>query len=106
MTIGRNRNTSPTATVSGGITLNSSSSTTIAVANTNRVFLHVSNNDNAIGFWLKLQPASVDDDMKGIFISSKVGAIPFWEMPTDNIYTGELCAITEAGTFEIFITEY
>ena len=106
MTIGRNRNVNETAVLSGPITINSSTSTVVVVANTNRIFLHISNNDNAIGFWLKLQAASVDDEMNGIFISSKVGSIPFWEMPADNIYTGEISAIAESGTFDIFVTEY
>jgi len=51
---------------------------------------------------LKLQAASVDNNAKGIFI----GRDSYWEMPADNIYTGEISAIAVSGTPSVNVTSY
>jgi len=104
--IGRNVNVTDTAVVASGVALNTSTSTTISVANAERIVLHVSNDSNANGFWLKMQAASVDDDKKGIFITGKVQSNASWTMPPDNIYTGEISAIADADGPCAFVTEY
>ena len=81
------------------IEINSTTSTIISVANETRLFFHVSNDQNAIGFWLKQKPASIDNEKDGIFISGKVGANPFWEMPIEK-YTGEISAIAELNKLD------
>jgi len=105
-TIGRNRNVNDTATISDAITLNNTTSTVIAVANPNRTFFYVTNNGAADAIWIKLQAASVDNDAKGIWIQKKEVSESFWQMPDDNIYTGEISAIAESNNPEIFVTEY
>jgi len=101
LTIGRNTNTNDTAFVGGGITLNSSTTTTISTADANRIFFAVST-DSSLAFWLKLQAASVDDDKDGLFMP----ACAYWEMPTDNVYTGEISAIADSGSPKVYVTEY
>ncbi len=98
------RNTNEAATVSTGIALNATTSTVIAAANPNRIFFSANNNDSVQAAWLKLQAASADDDKKGIFLPKK-GGLP-WDMPTDNIYTGEISAVADAGTPVVYFTEY
>ncbi len=109
LTKGRNTNANDKAEVTV-VTLNSTTSVVLAQANPNRVFFRADNNGNNNGVWLKLQPASLDDDKKGIYLSKNIpseapGEV-CWEMPTDNVYTGEICAIAAADSPDIYITEY
>lgn len=105
--IGRTRNFNDTAIVSSAISLNDTTSTTLSVAKSNRIFWAISI-PHALGpglsveIWLKLQSASTDNDKKGINLSSG----DYWEMPMDNTYTGEISAITTSGTEDVFITKY
>lgn len=97
----RTRNTNDTATLSGAIALNNTTSATIAPANTNRMFFHFSNPGNK-DVWLKLQAASVDNDKKGIWVPKGKS----WEMSPDEKYPGEISAITNVGTTSVYYTEY
>ena len=99
--IGRNINTHDTAVLSAAIALNSSTSTTVQASNDDRLFFSFSNADNR-DVWLKLQAATTDNDMKGIFVPRN----GYWEMPTDNTYTGEISAIAVSGTPDVYTTEY
>ena len=90
--IGRNFNQNSDATLSDAITANSSTSVTAQAANDGRFFFAISVPDER-GVWLKFQAASVDDDKKGIFVP----AHSYWEMTTDNIYTGEISVIVDTG---------
>jgi len=101
-TIGRNSNTTDSATLPGAFTVTASTSLKIADANTDRIFFCVNNNNASDGLWIKLQAASVDNTKKGIFIPSKGS----WQMPTDNVYTGEISAIGDNTDTETYITEY
>lgn len=75
-------------------TLNAMTSTTICPANKDRRFFCVDNNFNTQGVWVKLQPASEDDDQKGIFLQSlPLRGFTVWEMPQAAIYTGEISAM-------------
>jgi len=95
------------ATVSSGITLNSSTSTVISVANAGRSFFHADGNFNDKASWIKLQAASVDNVKKGIFLNEKEKGVTFWEMPaTKKVYTGEISAIADSGNPVIYVTEY
>lgn len=105
----RFRNISSVATLSDAIVLNNTTSTKIADANPNRMFFHVSidgiTGNNAI--WIKLQAPGIDAHKKGIWIGKQ--AIIFkldWEMPSDNVYIGEISAIADSGSPEVFVTEY
>ena len=103
---GRNANVNDTATVADGITLNATTSTVIAAANADRIFFHVDNNFSDKAVWIKLQAASVDNDDKGIFLNEKEKGVTHWEMPPDNIYTGEISAIADDGNPTVYVTEY
>ena len=104
--IGRNRNTNDEADVPDPIVLNITTSVVIAAANPKRTFIRIDNDSNDHGVWVKLQAASVDNTMKGIYLSKKQFGVTFWEMGFDNIYTGEICAVSETGTPQVYITEY
>lgn len=104
--IGRNSNTTDTATVSAGVTLNSTTSTKIADANSRRCLISITNGGSTNGVWLKLQPTSTDDDKKGIWLTPKTGSHLCWENPPDNIYTGEICAIADVDSPSVYVTEY
>jgi len=108
MTLRRERtiNTNDEATVTA-IPLNSSTSTVIAAANLGRVFFHVNNGvepDKAC--WIKLHAASVDDTKHGIVVHEGQKGVGGWEMPTDNIYTGEISAIAQDTPCTVYVTEY
>jgi len=98
--IGRTQNTATDATLSE-VVLNSTTSTIIGAVLPRRIFFSISNPSNR-DIWLKLQPAATDNDQKGVFIPRN----GHWEMQIDNIYTGEISAISALGSPEIFITEY
>ncbi len=99
--IQRLRNTNATAIVSNAVSLNSSTSTKVADANSERIYFCFTNSSNK-DVWLKLQPAATDDDKKGIFVPAEEK----WLMPEDNDYTGEISAIAESGTPDVYYTEY
>lgn len=99
--IGRTRNFNDTAIVSPAISLNSTTSTKIADSDENRIFFAIVN-DTSRDVWLKLQAAAVDNILKGILLHKN----SYWEMSPDNIYTGEISAISVTGTPDVFVTEY
>ena len=102
----RTRNTNDVAIVSVGVTLNTATSVIIAAANPNRVFFHVNSDFPDKACWIKLQAATVDNVKKGIFLNEKEKGITQWEMPSDNIYTGEISAIAEDGNPIAYVTEF
>lgn len=107
----RARNTNDEANLSGAITVGGES-VKLADANPERIFLSVclklGSTEQEI--FIKLQSADTDNDAKGICLFRKPGAggdsRTFWEMPSDNTYTGEISAISVDGEVEIFVTEY
>lgn len=110
--IGRTINTNDTATTSS-VALNSTTAVKIADANPKRTFFHVTINGSSTGvsIFIKLQAASVDNEKVGIWIGrflDEDGSYfkVCWEMPPDNIYTGEISAIVTSGTHTVYITEY
>ncbi|MCK5216597.1 MAG: hypothetical protein KAJ93_02350 [Methanosarcinales archaeon] len=97
---------SDSANVPEPILLNSSTSTVIAEANPDRKYFHVSSSGTPNEVWIKLQPASVDDDKKGIFLVASVGGDGSWEMPSNSIYTGEISAIAGSNGPTVSVTEF
>jgi len=97
--IDRNLNTSDEPTINT-VTLNSSTSTTVAVAFEKRIKFSLSNPSNK-RLYLKEQAASIDNDKKGHYIQGN----GFWEMEVDNPHTGEFSAIAESGSPTISYTE-
>ena len=104
--IGRNVNSNDVAIISDSIELNTSTSVVIAQANPNRIYFHVNNDSSKEACWIKLQGASVDNNKKGIFLNEKEKPDTRWDMPIDNVYTGEISAIAEKGKPTIYVTEY
>lgn len=109
----RNRNTNTAATLSDAITLNATTAVKIADVNKNRIFFSVSLAPGLTtrNVFIKLQAASVGDNQKGIilyrdFTANDNAFLPTWGMPTDNIYTGEISAITQSGAQDVYVTEY
>jgi len=90
------------ATISGAIAMNVSTSVLLKAANTERIFLEINNDNSNQGAWVKLQATSEDNDQKGIFIGAKSS----WTMPSNAIYTGEICGIADADNPDLYVTEY
>ena len=110
--IGRNANTNDTAIVSS-YTLNSATATVIGSVNGKRIYFSVcldsgvTDEDVAI----RLYPAATDNLAKGEFLTRRNASNdsnfrPNWTMTPDNIYTGEISAITNSGTMIVHVTEY
>ena len=104
--IGRNRNSNDVANVMDAIELNGNTTTVLLPENPSRIALHVNNNSETKGVWIKLQPASVDDKQKGIWLAKKKEGLSHWDMSPDNIYTGEVSAIADSGKPDVYATEY
>ena len=103
--IERTRNTNDSADTND-ISLNSSTAVIVSPANDKRIFIQINNNNSAHSFWVRLYPANQDNVKHGIFVSSKTGMTPVWEMPADNFYTGEISAIAETDSPIAYVTEY
>jgi len=99
-TVGRNTNRNDTATITAGIVMNNSTSVTIQSATSDRMGLTIFN-EGAGSVWIKFQAATVDNDKKGILIRRN----SIYEMPTDNMYTGEVSGIADAANGTVFPTE-
>ena len=89
-----------TATITQPV-LNSTTSTKIKDSGSDFVGFAVSN-ESTIDIWIKFQPASDDNDKKGIFLERG----GFYEMPTGQRYTGEISAISDSGTPTINVVFY
>lgn len=110
--VGRNINSNTEASVRT-IEINSVTATTISAINLERIFFHVSlepgiTNEDA---FIRLYPAGTDDLSKGMVLSRDTFGNsnlfkPAWEMTPDNVYTGEISAISLNGTFNLLVTEY
>ena len=105
-TLGRNRNTNDAAAVNSPVAVSSVVSTKIADANDDRMFVCINNNNASESVWIKLQAASVDNDKKGIWLNKKGLTPSSFVFPPDNIYTGEICAIADGGSPNVYVTEY
>lgn len=100
-----NAPSSSTAILSDTIVLNDAASSVISVSNSSRKYFHVCNNDSQKGAWVKLQAASVDNDMKGIFLEAKGNKNSHFFLDA-SIYTGEISAIADTGTPQLTVTTF
>lgn len=110
--IGRNTNINDTATVTS-YTLNSATATTISIPNSKRIYLSVclENGSTDEDVAIRLYPAATDGLKKGEWLvrrnsGNDANYRPSWTMTPDNIYTGEISAITDSGTAIVHVTEY
>lgn len=110
--IGRNINSNDTATVTA-IQINSVTATTISISNGERVSF-TANMDEAkvdADIMIRYYPAAQDNDFKGHLLTRyTLGNSnlfnPIHKMCVDNVYTGEISAISSNGTHTLYITEY
>ena len=101
--VGRNRNTNDEATMGSISSITNTTTVTVVPANANRIFFCINNDDAVTSMWVKLQAASVDNDLTGIFVPK--GAA--WAMPVDNVYTGEISVIANgAAGVDVHYVEY
>jgi len=98
--IGRNKNTNNEADVDSAVALNATTSTAVLSSNSERIYIAIAVTGGDA--WVKLQPAAMDNDKKGIPICDG----QTYELPTDNMYTGEISAIAVSGTPNAYPTEF
>ena len=108
----RNINTASIATQTL-VGCNATTSTTLVPANEARSYFSVwlEPDDDFEAVFIKLQAASVDNNKVGIVLYRNTAGdtnllVPKWEMPTGAIYTGEISAITDSATVDLYVTEY
>lgn len=89
-TIGRNANKTDTATVSDFVKITVNTAVTASSADETRVYWAITLTDKD-GF-IRFIPAATDpSERKGIFLKKD----QTYEMPVDNIYTGEISVINK-----------
>ena len=111
--IGNNRNTTD-ITSQTIVALTANVSTVIIPANPDRIYFSVCLDCSVtppICIFVKLQAASIDNNLIGEVLFRDQSANDSvtqmrWEMPSDNIYTGEICAITASADVDVYVTEY
>lgn len=109
---GGNLNTDSVATTTT-VEINDATATTLVVARGTRIYLAISMNGGTAEeeVFIRFYAASTDNIKKGIILKRKIiGATSvndtLFVMETNAIYTGEVSAISESGTFDVHITEF
>ena len=95
------RNSNDTA-ANGSVEVNASTFTAVGSPNLNRIFFYVANTSSTSELVLNLRSAGTAVAGTGICVPPGGS----WEMPANNVYTGEISAITSAGVFDVMICEY
>jgi hypothetical protein len=110
--IGRNQNTNDIAVVTT-YTVNSTTATTISAVNLDRISfeVHLDPDSTDVEVLVRLYPAADDNLKRGnALVRDTFGAYslfkPDWRMQSDNMYTGEISAISVSGNVDIHVTEY
>jgi len=104
LAIGRNLNTNDTAVVSTGTTMTvGTTAETVLPANSSRIYMAISVSGHDA--FIRLQDAATDPTIKKGIIVPKGGT---YELPPDNMYTGEISIITVLGATAptYFATEF
>lgn len=105
--VGRNINIQDTV-VTTTVTVNAATATTLLAANPDRLWAKVCV-DAGGGFvevFIRDYAAATDNIKKGEIISRTNGKIyTVYKTVTDNIYTGEISAISVAGGFDVHVME-
>lgn len=106
--IGRNVNTTDEPDVVDPQAVGDTTAVKIADANPDRMGFTVNNGvEPSKAVWIREIPASVDATTKKGRILHEVGkGIGTWNMEEHKIYTGEISAISESGTNDVYVTEY
>jgi hypothetical protein len=110
--IGRNINSNDTAVVST-YELNSVTATVISAAEPSRIHFSacLDSDTTSVDVFIRLYPASADALMRGEVLTRDTFGNsslfrPSWTMTPDNIYTGEISAISLSGIVFLHVTEY
>lgn len=110
--VGRNSNKNSVASVTR-VQINSVTATTIALPNPDRIYFSVclAHGTIDVDAVIRCYPATTDNNYDGeVLTRHTLGNAnlfrPDWAMTPDNIYTGEVSAISINGTFDLIITEY
>ena len=109
---GRNINSNTVATVTR-VQVNSVTATTIAAVNPDRINLSVclAHSTIDVDVAVRAYPAATDNNLNGEMLTRHtIGNAnlfrPSWAMPTDNMYIGELSAMSQTGLVDIIVTEW
>lgn len=101
-----------TATVTSYV-LNSVTATTIAAVNNNRIHISVCLDYGItdVDVAVRLYPAATDATVRGEILTRRTASSDSlfrssWTMIPDNVYTGEISAITVSGLITVHVTEY
>ena len=107
----RIRNTTDETTTTT-VTINSLTATTILAANPKRMYARISLDSGLANTeaFVREYPAGDDNIKHGELLMREISANhslfkPLYVTLTDNVYTGELSAISMAGSFDLHITE-
>ena len=110
--IGNNRNTNDTATVTA-YTVNSTTATMISAANLRRINFSacLDPGTTTVDVYIRYYPASTDNIKRGDVITRDTFSNsslfrPVHSMCSTNKYTGEISAISMSGSVVIHVTEY
>lgn len=101
--IGRNINVDSTATVTTMAVTTNNNALTVLSSNEDRLYVAISIRDEDA--FIRFIPSATDpSERKGIFIKKD----NTYELPTDNIYTGEISVINAKNNKhpEIYVTEF
>lgn len=100
--VGQNTNTNDVASLTSGISVNNSTSTTLLTTTADTIRVVISNEGNQDTF-IKFQAASVDNDKKGFILHKGVTTDV---LTAPNMYVGELSAINATGNTTIYVTSF
>ena len=109
---GGNLNTDSEATVTT-VAINDTTATIISAANSLRTPFVVNLNGGTADeeVFIRLYPAATDNIKKGIVLKRKIiGATSIndaiFVLENNAMYTGEISALSESGTFDVHVTEF
>lgn len=109
---GRNQNTNDQA-VQTRITINSATAVKLVDPNPDRIYFSVCLAPalNDVDAYIRLYPTADNNDKVGEVLTRTISGNnslfrSSWQMPVDTIYTGEISAISDAGSFDVIVTEY
>ena len=112
ISIGRNQNTNDVATVTT-YEINSVTATVISVVSPLRIAFGacLDSDTTSVDVFIRLYTAAADNLKRGEVLTRDTFGNsslfrPSWTMMPDNIYTGEISAISQSGLVTIHVTEY
>lgn len=109
--VGNNRNFQDTS-VTTTVTVNSLTATVLAPANPDRLWVRISLDSGTLNqeVFVREYPAATDNNKAGELLIREISSNhslfkPCYYTFADNVYTGEISGIADAGTFNVHVTE-